>query len=606
MVCCENVNDSLKAIKIKFNINILQMKTRLLLTVVCAASVSVTIAQRVSISASELGYPKTGKIERTDLKQTVPVKAEEPVGHLSKDGIPVNSLAAPAASLSANYYRPTGTLLGGLTTEGNGYVPMFIGHGNVEWKFRNQSADYGAIEWYILSSTGNKYALGKDAQDNGLFTPGFTGSFNMPIVKVTSGASEANHYYGQALVEAGNVPYALGIAGKELILTAADLIQGQHYLNFTNGDGFGTGTYSGAKIEAAGEFFEKPQAPLFARSIGVFLWSNNNIPLEGTAKLTAAITKVRHSTADNLKRLGDTLYTAEIYAEDLIVSWTMQNGTKIYFARFVFEEYDELTTLTTPIDLVLDDEFAFVVRGFDQPGVNCSITFTRNFEDGGNAYTYLDDDHFLVYFRSQTDQTNGYDLSVMIEGAYTTLIVNGQTKQVTAPVDGGNAYFTVDGNDYNNVTIASTYDMDEVWVESAPDWISEIAFENDVYEENGVLYCYLLTDPLPDGLSGRSANVVIGSYGTTATIQVKQGNADWSGIENVAVETYGRASLQTRDGNIVVSNASIGSRISVYNLQGQALKTQTAASGTEILETASFPRGVYIVVVNELRQKVVL
>jgi hypothetical protein len=49
----------------------------------------------------------------------------------------------------------------------------------------------------------------------------------------------------------------------------------------------------------------------------------------------------------------------------------------------------------------------------------------------------------------------------------------------------------------------------------------------------------------------------------------------------------------------------------VYNLHGQVVKTQTATSGEEILKTASLPRGVYIVAIQNgqgesLRGKVAL
>jgi hypothetical protein len=69
--------------------------------------------------------------------------------------------------------------------------------------------------------------------------------------------------------------------------------------------------------------------------------------------------------------------------------------------------------------------------------------------------------------------------------------------------------------------------------------------------------------------------------------------------------------LSVKDGDIIVSRAPAGSSIQVYNLQGQALKTQTVTSDAEILKTASFPGNVYVVLVNDknqeiLRQKVVL
>jgi hypothetical protein len=79
-----------------------------------------------------------------------------------------------------------------------------------------------------------------------------------------------------------------------------------------------------------------------------------------------------------------------------------------------------------------------------------------------------------------------------------------------------------------------------------------------------------------------------------------------TGTSNVAISGPQAASpsLSVRNGDIVVSHASTGSRIFVYNLQGQALKMQTVMSDAEILETASFPRGVYIVAIRNDKQEI--
>jgi hypothetical protein len=57
--------------------------------------------------------------------------------------------------------------------------------------------------------------------------------------------------------------------------------------------------------------------------------------------------------------------------------------------------------------------------------------------------------------------------------------------------------------------------------------------------------------------------------------------------------------VSVRNGNISVSGAPANSLIRVYNLHGQALITQTVTSDVEILKTASFPRGIYIVLVKD-------
>jgi hypothetical protein len=70
-------------------------------------------------------------------------------------------------------------------------------------------------------------------------------------------------------------------------------------------------------------------------------------------------------------------------------------------------------------------------------------------------------------------------------------------------------------------------------------------------------------------------------------------------------------SVSVRYGNITVSGASAGSTVKVYNLQGQLLKTQQVSAEVEVLKTAAWPKGIYVVVVDGdqqevLKEKVVL
>ncbi|MDR2627615.1 MAG: hypothetical protein LBC40_06250 [Dysgonamonadaceae bacterium] len=79
-----------------------------------------------------------------------------------------------------------------------------------------------------------------------------------------------------------------------------------------------------------------------------------------------------------------------------------------------------------------------------------------------------------------------------------------------------------------------------------------------------------------------------------------------TGIDVPGVETGRAPSLQVRNGDIGVGPAAVGSLIRLYNLQGQAGKTQAVTSDAEILTTTSLPRGLYIVEVNNLKRKVIL
>jgi hypothetical protein len=62
--------------------------------------------------------------------------------------------------------------------------------------------------------------------------------------------------------------------------------------------------------------------------------------------------------------------------------------------------------------------------------------------------------------------------------------------------------------------------------------------------------------------------------------------------------------LSVKNGDITVSKASVGSTVKVYNLQGQLLKTQQVSAEVEVLKTAAWPKGIYVVVVESDQQEV--
>jgi hypothetical protein len=76
-------------------------------------------------------------------------------------------------------------------------------------------------------------------------------------------------------------------------------------------------------------------------------------------------------------------------------------------------------------------------------------------------------------------------------------------------------------------------------------------------------------------------------------------------------EAVAAPSVSVKAGEIAVSGAPVGSSIRVYDLQGKALQTRAVTSLMETLKTATLPKSVYVVIVNNdkqeiLKQKVVL
>jgi hypothetical protein len=79
----------------------------------------------------------------------------------------------------------------------------------------------------------------------------------------------------------------------------------------------------------------------------------------------------------------------------------------------------------------------------------------------------------------------------------------------------------------------------------------------------------------------------------------------------ISTQEMATASVSVKNGDITIFQAPAGSTVKVYNLQGQLLKTQPVSSDVEILETAAWPKGIYLVVLKDdqqeiLKQKVIL
>jgi hypothetical protein len=79
-----------------------------------------------------------------------------------------------------------------------------------------------------------------------------------------------------------------------------------------------------------------------------------------------------------------------------------------------------------------------------------------------------------------------------------------------------------------------------------------------------------------------------------------------TGIEASAISKVAAAAigLSVNAGTFVVSHAPVGSTVKVYDLYGQLLKTQPVTSDIEILETAAWPKSIYVVVVEEGQQEI--
>ena len=163
----------------------------------------------------------------------------------------------------------------------------------------------------------------------------------------------------------------------------------------------------------------------------------------------------------------------------------------------------------------------------------------------------------------------------------------------TAPVSGGEKSFTVESY---YASSAWTVEGDAVVGNSDNAWI-DWAAEDGVVEEQGQQYytgettLVLTADPLPAGVTGRSAEVTVSIPGASKTFYVQQGEA---GVE--AVETSANR-VSVVNGNFEVEAASATS-VDVYNVAGQKVAS-AAIEGTTVVPAQDLAKGLYILKFND-------
>jgi hypothetical protein len=122
--------------------------------------------------------------------------------------------------------------------------------------------------------------------------------------------------------------------------------------------------------------------------------------------------------------------------------------------------------------------------------------------------------------------------------------------------------------------------------------------DDSAYEKYSVLLFFFGADALPAGVTGRAGKIVLGSYGVTATIQVKQGNSDWVGL--APVQTTAEVTKVARQGdNFVLTYPASATSVSVYNITGQRVADyKLNTNGTTTVPAANWTKGVYILKFN--------
>lgn len=360
---------------------------------------------------------------------------------------------------------------------------------------------------------------------------------------------------------------------------------GNLYTGYQNGDNFGP-SYSFEGVPCDGILSVMPQmtSPLYTESVDVFVYAPNGaenvMPADGELKLELFYLDENGNFGEDL--IATATATSENYTDA---------GNNHGSFRFIFKDIEDGFVTEVPITIGTKARIAVLITGFDQ---NWDINFFMGANPvQGSAYT-VHGDKIKTFAYSNSPNTPANDLYINFNGIFNCLAIDEATNNLTIPVEGGLGtwYDSEENKSYNNVIVFSSFGISEandLWMVDISDWL-KFSYSDEYFETDKVLFFYLEGEALPNGINGRLGSLTLGSYGVTATINVKQG--DVTGIDNNEIEI----TKAVRQGeNFLLSYPKGVNVVSVYNLAGQCIgEYQLNESGQYILPAQDLTNGVYI------------
>jgi hypothetical protein len=239
---------------------------------------------------------------------------------------------------------------------------------------------------------------------------------------------------------------------------------------------------------------------------------------------------------------------------------------------------------------------AVVITGFD-PTWNINFLFGKTNPNMMGSSYILFGDRISYFINPGINGIPAHDLYIQFNGMFNCLTPDETTTALEFPVEGGWGVATGSegSTGYNDIDLYSSFNfddnMDDVWIESAPDWVVSYDYDDSYFADNNVIALFFKADALPAGVTGRSGNIVISSYGVSASIPVTQGNATGifspNPIELTKVIHHG-------DNFVLEYPASTG-LVSIYNTAGQKIANYLLPSfGTFSIPDGNYPQGVYL------------
>ena len=290
----------------------------------------------------------------------------------------------------------------------------------------------------------------------------------------------------------------------------------------------------------------KPSAPLYFEGINMAV-SRFTINDPEKFNLKCKIQRVKME-ADGWPTMGDVIAEADLTADNIVVGYDgggSYNMTQLRWTDFyVMDEYGMSTSLPY---LFLDEEFAIVIDGWDNGTFTCEHTWgegTNNDSAGFSTFFFktgdepIDENMLRLGYR--TRQLVGF-IGVVGGYLYTT-----DATDMTIPAEGGEAKIHVQPmlysvDDENNVKTRLFLD-ENIEDNEIPEWL-EVTSTDPVLTGTGEDAVYDLAfdltfkaEALPEGVTGRQAELVFMQEGAQLKVTVTQGEATGIAVAKTQVK----------------------------------------------------------------------
>lgn len=297
---------------------------------------------------------------------------------------------------------------------------------------------------------------------------------------------------------------------------------------------FATPNYAKNSISTLIMYQGKPSKPLYIEGVDFMVYGLEITDAENFA-LTCELRKVTRTSTGKIS-MGDIIAQADITSENVLKG---EYRSELNFTNFYITDEDGLSTSAD--HLFIEDEFAVVIKGWDNGTFNAYALVEGEYNENIGSFTY-----FTLTGNDDIYSFTGYNTKLpvgFIGAAYGYLYTEDATTY-NAPIEGGSTRISVNPMLYSedgttNKTRLFVDDNTEV-----PEWV-ELSFENETYTDTDNKFDLVVNvKKQDDGAAPRSATIKLWQEGAYLTLNITQeGTTDIDGVtaetqENKNARTY--------------------------------------------------------------------